>query len=353
MLKSSKRVLQISSALGFVLLLGQTSICYSQDASPTPAPAQDTPAPITSAVPSPATIPAPPPTPIVEPKLANSVAVLDLIVREEYRDFFYDEKHHATTARQNNETRPMETAAAEGTTTPPMQPTKEAPSQSESTYSKQYGIRTSVSYREINGVMTDIRTALRNAGYTVIRPNGSLAKKMRAGEYTTVKDRMNAGDFGRAQYVLIPNVIDASVNEMHNAIAGTSDYMKKFEMNLMVEFTMVNTETQEVIASFNAFGSGSDAYIGKEHVKHVPNFARVRRELLSSFSADAKEKLREQLPPTYTGKPLSASPEPEKTPANIFEQGDPKTLKVYRPEDGKEVKKPAVEKQGEVTIYRQ
>ena len=345
MLKSAKRVLHVPSVLGLVLLLGQSSIAYAQATSP--APASQTPAPITTVVP-------PPPAPIVQPKLAHSVAVLDLIVRKEYRDFFYDEKQSATSSRKKTPPAPMKEGQAtapvnQGTPTPAAQ---EEDHQSESSYSKQYGIRTSVSYREIHGVMTDIRTALRNAGYTVVRPNGTLAKKMEAGEWATVKDRAMAGDFGRAQYVLIPNVIDASVNETHDAIAGTADYMKKFEMNLMVEFTMVDTDTQAIIASFNAFGSGSDSYIGKETVKHVPNFAKVRRELLSSFSADAREKLREQLPPTYTAQP-AATAETDKAPAKLFDQGDPKTLKVYNPGDEKsDAKKPAVEKQGEVKIYR-
>lgn len=92
---------------------------------------------------------------------------------------------------------------------------------------------------------------------------------------------------------------------------------------------MMNTDNQAVIASFNASGSGSDTYLGKADVRHVPDIARVRKEILASFSEDARKKLMEQLP-----KPGATGIVPAQTTVSgtqdAFSEGDPKTMKVYR-----------------------
>jgi hypothetical protein len=316
-----KKILQVSSVMGFALIVGQAQVCYGQDSQPAPAPA----APIVS---TPVSTPAATtnaPAPAVVPKLPNAVAILDLGIRQEHQDFFYDEKQAGKSSYSKKRSPGVAAPGAEGG----MGGTSNESSLSESSYSKQYGHKTRVSYKEIKGLMVDVRSALRNAGYTVIRPKGMMAKKMAAGELTTVNERIAAGDFGNAQYVMIPSVVDASVRETQEAIQGTSDYNNKFEMNLTVEFTMVNTDTQAVVASFNASGSGSDAYLGKAHVKHVPDIARAKREMLTSFGADARKKLMEQLPkPGADG--IIVEPKPGTATSGSFSDGDPKTLKVYR-----------------------
>lgn len=312
-----KRILQVSSVMGLALFVWQAQVCFAQDTPPPPTTTAPTPvpAPVTGTPPAPA---------VVVPKQANSVAVLDLGVKQEYQDFFYDEKQSAKSSYKKTKRSGVDTQNADTSDRTGM---SDVDSQSDSSYSKQYGYKTRVSYKEIRGLMVEIRTALKQAGYTVILPQGLFAKKMETGELPSIKERLATGDLGGAQYVMIPNVVDASVRETKETIQGTSDYASRFEMNLTVEFTMVNTDTQAVIASFNASGSGADAYLGKENVRHIPDIARVKRDMLTSFGADARKKLTEQLPKAGAIESFEQKPG---TSAESFGDGDPKTLKVYR-----------------------
>ncbi len=382
-----KKVLQISSVMGFALLVGQAQLCFAQDAPPPLAPAVPSQSEVIS--PAPATVTPPKsetlssPTASVVPKQPNSVAVLDLGIRQEHQDFFYDEKHSAKSSHKKKKRSGVDTQAADdpnrtsmpdasgvnairqaqmgdGDALPSAERTRVASSsdedaQSESSYSKQFGYKRRVSYNEVKGLMTEIRMALKQAGYTVIQPHGLYAKQMEMGDMPSIKDRLAAGDFGNAQYVLIPNVVDASVRETKEAIQNTSDYARRFEMNLTVEFTMVNTDTQAVLASFNATGSGSDMYLGKAYATFVPDMAMVKRNMLSTFGADAKKKLLEQLP--KPGADGVVEPKPGAPSAGSFADGDPKTLKVYQlKESEKEVSKDgssSEKKKEEIRIYRQ
>jgi hypothetical protein len=337
-----KKALHVSSVLGFAILMSQAQMCFAQD-SPTP-PASPT--PVKTEITAPITAPA-------VAKVPNSVAVLDLGVRQEHQDFFYDEKQSAKSSLKKKRTG----ADAKKTEGPDLKVNPEMPApgldvdaQSDSSYSKQYGYKTRITYQELKGLMVDVRAVLKNAGYTVIQPQGVLSKEMHKGEILTVKERLAAGDFGGAQYVMIPNVVDASVRSTKEAIQGSSDYANRFEMNITVEFAMVNTDNQVVLASFNASGSGADTYIGKDSVQHVPDFARVKREMLASFGADAKKKLLEQLP-----KPGTAGPSEQKTEAGstgVSSEGDAKTLKVYRVTDTDKETSKDEKKPEEIRVYR-
>jgi hypothetical protein len=337
-----KKVLHLSSVLGFAILMGQAQICFAQDSTPPSA----SPTPVKTEIKAPVVAPA-------VAKVPNSVAVLDLGVRQEHQDFFYDEKQSAKSSLKKKRTG----SDTKKTDDPDLKLNPETPApgldvdaQSDSSYSKQYGYKTRITYQELKGLMVDIRSALKNAGYTVIQPQGVLSKEMHKGEILTVKDRLAAGDFGGAQYVMIPNVVDASVRQTKEAIQGSSDYANRFEMNITVELTMVNTDNQVVLASLNASGSGSDTYIGKESVPHVADVARVKREMLASFGADARKKLLEQLP-----KPGAAGSSEQKSETGstaVSSEGDAKTLKVYRVTDTEKETSKGEKKPEEIRVYR-
>jgi hypothetical protein len=283
----------------------------------------------------------------------NSVAVLELGVRREHRDFFYDEKlDRKTTFKGSNQVgvdgRPpaansgadsdsgmpsnsqmlrqanvTNTASGDGSIRIASSTTVE--SQSDLSYSKQFGFKKSVSYTELRGLMVDLRGALSSAGYAVRFVNPSNTKQMEQSPALTFQERLLTGEFGDAEFVLIPNIVNVGRRLTKEPIQGSKDYSNRLELNLVAEFSMVDTKDMKVVAAFNAYGNGTDMYIGRDSATFVPDTARISRDLVSSFGEDAKRKLLAQLPKpqekTFFGT--------KDTPANSFE-GDPKTLKVYR-----------------------
>jgi hypothetical protein len=260
----------------------------------------------------------------IVPKIPNSVAVTDLSIKKEVKEFFYDEKFNAKASIQSTPSGPL---VIDGSSNSNASQNQTINGQSEASYSKQFGTRRVISYTEVRGLNADIKSTLIKAGYKVVLAAPNVAKENENDNYFNVSEKINRGDFKDAQFVLNGTITNVEVRNTRDFIQGTSDYSYRLEHSLIVEFTLVNTETLQVVASFNAMGTGQDMYLGKSNAIFVPKVDRITRELLSSFSQDSQKKLMDQLPPINK----------ETSLLNIFSSkpevgvGDPSTLKVYAP----------------------
>mgnify|MGYP000001618464 CR=1 FL=1 len=275
------------------------------------------------------------------PKTPNSVAVTDLSLKKDVQEFFYDEKfNYKSNLQTSNASMPV------GEDKSAQFPNVNA--NAEASYSKQFGTKRVVSYSEVRGLNADIKRALITAGYKVIQPAPNVAAKENEDDsFFGLKKRILNGDFHDAEFVLHGTVVSVDSRATTDHIQGTSDFSYKLENAIIAEFTLINTETMQVVASFTAMGSGQDMYLGKANAQYVPNMNRINKDLLSSFSQDAQKKLLDQLPPVKKeGGFLS----------NIFSSkdegavGDPATLKLYTP--FKSGDKVAPEVKDPVTIYK-
>lgn len=274
-------------------------------------------------------------------KTPNSVAVTDLSIKREAREFFYDEKFDIKSNLQTSNTAAPD---ADGRTV--QVPNFSA--QTEGSYSKQFGTKHVVSYSEVRGLNADIKATLLRAGYKVVQPAPNVAREKEDDSFFSLKKRILNGDFYDAEFVLHGTVVSVDSRSMKEPIQGTTDYAYKLENSIIVEFVLVNTETMQVVAAFNASGIGQDLYLGKAYANYVPNTHRVAKDLLSSFSQDAQKKLLDQLPPIQKeGGMLSNMFSGHKEDAAT---GDPATLKVYKP--SKAGDKPAAEVKDPVTIFK-
>jgi hypothetical protein len=274
------------------------------------------------------------------PKTPNSVAVTDLSFKKEVQEFFYDEKFNYKSNLQTSNA-----SVSVGDDKSAQFPSINA--NAEASYSKQFGTKRVVSYSEVRGLNADIKRSLISAGYKVIQPAPNVAAKENEDDsFFSLKKRILNGDFHDAEFVLHGTVVSVDSRATTDHIQGTSDFSYKLENAIIAEFTLVNTETMQVAASFTAMGSGQDMYLGKANVNYVPNMNRINKDLLSSFSQDAQKKLLDQLPPVKK----------EGFFSNIFSSkdegavGDPSTLKVYAP--SKSGEKVAPEVKDPVTIYK-
>ena len=273
------------------------------------------------------------------PKIPNSIAVTDFSVKNEYQEFFYDEKASSKGSFNGNSnfgptgggvgqtvegsiTQAQNSVAYTGATT--------VTANSESSYSRSFGTKRTISYGEIRGINADIKAAILKAGYKVVQSAPNVAKEKQGDEYFDLRERINRGDFGDAQYVLHGTIINVDIRSTNDQIPGTSDYAYRLEYSLLADFTLVNTETLEVSAAFNAMGSGQDMYLGKYNAKYVPKINKITKELLVSFGQEAEKKLYEQLP-NLNKKETGLSSIFSSKQQEAAGVGDPSTLKVYKP----------------------
>jgi len=260
----------------------------------------------------------------IVPKIPNSVAVTDLSIKNEVKEFFYDKKFNSKTSIQTTPSNPI---VMDGSSNTNASPNQTINGQSEVSYSKQFGTRRVISYSEVRGLNADIKSTLIKAGYKVVQAAPNVEKENENDNFFNVSERINRGDFRDAQFVLHGTITNVEARSSRDYIQGTSDYSYRLEHSLIVEFILINTETLQVVASFNAMGTGKDMYLGKINSIFVPKVDRITRELLSTFSQDAQNKLMAQLPPINK----------ETSLLNVFSSkqeagvGDPSTLKVYAP----------------------
>ncbi len=283
------------------------------------------------------------------PKIPNSIAVTDFSVKNEYQEFFYDEKASAKGSFNTNSnfgpTGGVPVLPVDGSTPQVQGPitytgNTVVTANSDSNYAKNFGTKRTISYGEIRGINADIKAALLKAGYKVVQSAPNVSKEKQGDEYFDLRERIKRGDFADAQYVLQGTIVNVDIRSTNDQIAGTSDYAFRLEYSLLADFTLVNTETLEVSAAFNAMGSGQDMYLGKYNANFVPKINKITKELLVSFGQEAEKKLYEQLPnlnkkETGLGSLFSSK---QQEAAGV---GDPSTLKVYKPgknyDSGKEI----------------
>jgi hypothetical protein len=313
----------------------------------------------------------------------NSIAVDEIVIKREYREFFYDEKLKASSTFKGQEKNgfgisspgaPAAKKEAPAYDTPARQAAfRNIDEQSDSTYgrasafasnetsveasesvdySKSFGFKKTVSYAELRGLLADIRSTLVEMGYVVIRPKPVDLPKENESPMS-LADRVQNGDFYDAEFVLVPKVVNAMGHSSREKIQGTRDFSNRLDVSLVVEITIFSPRTNEVLASFNVQGLGADMYLGDASASFVPNRPRILSELFASFSADARRNIRKQLPvvaKSSQGSQVSTPAEAERIKSEV--EADSTTLKIYGDPDVAGIRGGAPDAQNELKVYR-
>lgn len=339
---------------------------------------------------------------IVTPALGKTIAVADIAYKQEFREFFYDEK--ATSKTETLELPPPMRPAAPLTpngpaapaqpTVPPeaqgpagplpqhipdpanirnrsslerraylqsvlfrtaqaaesdihpsapnppppdaagaASPTPGARStRNEYTYSKRYGIERKVSYGELRGVASDIRALLIKSGYRVVAGRPAVEKPLQDDHYLDILARIRAGDFAGADYVLFGVLTEIALSEHNEPIVGTRNTMQSQVLDLAVDFSLIDTQSSQVVASFLAVGSGRENRIDGKAAGYKASLARLVKQASLAMAEDVALGLNSQnltisaaaLPPAAG----SAETAGASTKRRLDE--DSRSLRIYR-----------------------
>ena len=127
-------------------------------------------------------------------------------------------------------------------------------------------------------------------------------KPVRQPSVHDVVSRIKKGEFAGADYVLFGTVSSIEFRNEASPIQGTSSTSALFSLDLISDFSLINTKTYEITAAFSAQGSGQEVKLVSNRGDVVaPNRGKVIRSTSLTLADSVYAQLVEQLGPN--GKP--------------------------------------------------
>ena len=159
-----------------------------------------------------------------------------------------------------------------------------------------------IEFGELKKFTGDIKGALINSRqFKVVQAKPAPTKKNES-VYNIIA-RIKKGDFPHADYVLFGRLSDLSFNS--NTYSVNDEMMNSvLNLTLSAEFSLINTKTYEVIASFTATGDGQDTKIITPGTYAEPNRPKVITLVSKSLGEDVFRQIEEQVFDQVSGEPM-------------------------------------------------
>ena len=198
----------------------------------------------------------------------------------------------------------------------------------EHSYTKKYGIERKINYGEIRGLSGPIKGMLLKAGYKVIQGKPNVARIDQNDDYFDIIKRIEAGDFNGADYVLY-GVLTGLTQKTHSSpITGTNNAMSINDLEIAIDFSLIDTKTHRVVASFIASGSATDNRIDGEAEGYKPNTTKMVKQLSGNLSESVAYHLASQ--DFITSELAQVSNSPRVIPGTDKYRYDERNLRVYK-----------------------
>jgi hypothetical protein len=163
----------------------------------------------------------------------------------------------------------------------------------ESSFSMESGVEKHIERGEVRKLVADIKGEMIKAGYRVSQAKPYTRKENE--QIYDVIDRIKKGYFPNADYVLFGTLTSAQFRDEVTPVGSGSAYSAILSLDVVAEFSLVNTQTYEVKAGFSAMGEGQDVkLLGSRAAKVALNRGRVMAEASKSLGADVARQLEEQ-----------------------------------------------------------
>ncbi|WP_374348682.1 hypothetical protein [Chitinimonas sp.] len=125
---------------------------------------------------------------------------------------------------------------------------------------------------------------------------GKIAKPVRQPEVKDIIARIKKGEFNGADYVLFGTLSNIQFIDQLSPLQGSTSAAYQFGLDLVADFSLINTKTFEIKAAFSAQGSGNETKILSNRGDHItPNRGKVMRETSQTLAANVYEQLIDQL----------------------------------------------------------
>ena len=198
----------------------------------------------------------------------------------------------------------------------------------EQSYTKKYGTERKINYGEIRGLSGPIKGMLIKAGYRVAQGRPNTQRADQNDDFFDIIKRIKSGDFEGADYVLYGVLTGLTVADNSAPITGTQNSMAVSSLDLAVDFSLIDTATFQVVASFVATGSGSDNRIDGQTEGYKPNYAKMMKQVSASLSENVAFQLGAQ---EFFKSGSGENPVPARViPGTEKYRNDESNLRVYK-----------------------
>jgi hypothetical protein len=187
-----------------------------------------------------------------------------------------------------------EPSAAPVSTSSPETSSSSNASTSNSQTQKKSGYQSNVEYGELRYLANPIRGLLIKSGYKVVQAKPSAITPNQGDEYFDIVKRIKAGDFGDADYVLYGVLTEMSVTDNVHDIPGTRSTSQQVVLEVTVDFNIVDTKTNQIIASFIASGDGKEVRIDGVDTGFKPSMAKLMKLASLDLAEDVRKNLASQ-----------------------------------------------------------
>lgn len=190
---------------------------------------------------------------------------------------------------------------------------------------KKSGFETKAEYGQLRTFSAAIRGLLIKAGYKVVQANPAVPTSSQGDEFFHVVERIKAGEFNSADYVMFGVLGEMSFTDNSEGIVGTKSTSQQIGLDLIVDFSLIDTKTYQVVASFLAEGNGKEIRIDGKGNGFKPSMAKLMKQASVTLAEDVAKHLADQNFVTST----ITEPEIGRNYKRKPYDDDSSTLKIY------------------------
>lgn len=249
---------------------------------------------------------------LASPVFAKSIAVTDLAYSQTLEEYIHDVDYHnsekvSASENSNSKSRDYWGEASDGYNSEAETAGSNSSESSRSRFNAssktdfhEHEHRFSyVKYGELKKFTGDIKGALINSRqFKVVQAKPAPTKKDES-VYNIIA-RIKKGDFPKADYVLFGRVSEMNFNDStYQVDGGMVNYI--LSLSLTAEFSLINTKTYAITASFSAVGDGQDTKVLSAGTYAQPNRAAVVSQVSKSLGQDVFRQIEEQVFDDYSG----------------------------------------------------
>lgn len=190
---------------------------------------------------------------------------------------------------------------------------------------KKSGFEAKAEYGQLRSFSAAIRGLLIKSGYKVVHANPAATNLSQGDEFFHVIERIRAGEFNNADYVMFGVLGEMSFTDNSESIVGTKSTSQQFGLDLIVDFSLIDTKSYQVVSSFLAEGNGKEVRIDGRSNDFKPSMAKLMKQASTTLAEDVAKYLADQNFVT------SIIANPEIVRNNKFKpfNDDASTLKIY------------------------
>ena len=192
---------------------------------------------------------------------------------------------------------------------------------------------TATEYLELRGLVGEIRHRLLLEGYHVVEAGSGMVVhgQDEKAQIFDIKRRISRGEFNGATFVLVGTLVDISPISSVTQILGTDGVLQRRGLDLLVDFSLIDTKTLQITAAFNAHGEASEMRLDRVNRNSNPgDFVPRRAKMIKDLAVSLAKNVSKRLEAHGYFPEREAELTPEDISKQKYNRYEDKNLKVYK-----------------------